>query len=833
MTEVLEAQGPRAKSSGGLPARRAVSRWAWRMFRREWRQQVLVLSLLILVLASTVLGLGLAANASASTDATFGTADYLVTIPGTSPTLAADVSRVTDLFATSEVVNHASIPIPGSVTPLDVRDQDPAGPLLAETLRLVHGRFPAAADEIAVTDGAAETFGISVGDPWTVDGTTWQVVGMVENPLDLQADLAVVVPGSISSPASVSVFGASPLDGEPHGLDVAGSQLSVRSTDQSSQAAIVVLALAVVGSIFVGLVAVAGFSVIAQRRLRGLGLLGALGATARNLRLALIANGAIVGVVGAVVGAALGILVWVLAAPFLEQLVGHRIDRLHLLWGPILGAMLLAVITSVVGSWWPARAAARTPIVSALATRPAPPRSPHLLAVPGVVIAASGLAAIAFAPVDKPAILALGIGAAVVGMLFIAPLGTSVLAAAAPRATVAVRLAIRDLARYRARSGGAVAAVSLAVGISAAISIGAGAAQVAANQAAGGGNLPPNVMAVWLGAQGRHGPIPVRSAEDLNSARNAVDAIAAEVSAQSTLALEAAAGTQSGGGTHVGDTNGSGQQVIDPAELGIPHPVSEGGRDGTMYYGNESIPVYVMTPEVLAQYGIPAASINADTDLVTSHDDLTAYDLIPVRIDNWQPTVQHADLPTYSSGPTTLITQKAMDDLGLVAVPTGWLLYFDKPLTKAQKDMARSSAADAGLSVEVRPTEDDLSSLRTTVTVGGLALALAVLAMTVGLIRSETAPDLATLAATGASGRVRRSITAATAGSLGLLGGLFGTVCAYATLVAWHRRDLSVLSPAPVVALLALVVGLPVIAWVGGWLVGGREPESLARRRLE
>ena len=35
--------GPR---SGGIAARRAVIRWAQRMFRREWRQQLLVLTLL-------------------------------------------------------------------------------------------------------------------------------------------------------------------------------------------------------------------------------------------------------------------------------------------------------------------------------------------------------------------------------------------------------------------------------------------------------------------------------------------------------------------------------------------------------------------------------------------------------------------------------------------------------------------------------------------------------------------------------------------------------------------------------------------------------------------
>ena len=37
-------------------ARRAVARWAWRLFRREWRQQVLVLVLLTVAVAAAVFG---------------------------------------------------------------------------------------------------------------------------------------------------------------------------------------------------------------------------------------------------------------------------------------------------------------------------------------------------------------------------------------------------------------------------------------------------------------------------------------------------------------------------------------------------------------------------------------------------------------------------------------------------------------------------------------------------------------------------------------------------------------------------------------------------------
>src|SRR5207249_567581 len=48
-----ERPADRGPANGGAPARRAVIRWAWRLFRREWRQQVLVLSLLTVAVAGT------------------------------------------------------------------------------------------------------------------------------------------------------------------------------------------------------------------------------------------------------------------------------------------------------------------------------------------------------------------------------------------------------------------------------------------------------------------------------------------------------------------------------------------------------------------------------------------------------------------------------------------------------------------------------------------------------------------------------------------------------------------------------------------------------------
>jgi putative ABC transport system permease protein len=105
--------------------------------------------------------------------------------------------------------------------------------------------------------------------------------------------------------------------------------------------------------------------------------------------------------------------------------------------------------------------------------------------------------------------------------------------------------------------------------------------------------------------------------------------------------------------------------------------------------------------------------------------------------------------------------------------------------------------------------------------------------MTVGLIRSETANDLRTLAATGATSTIRRTVTGATAGALALLGALLGAGAAYVALIAWHRSDLHPLSQVPVLDLVVMTVGLPLIATTAGWLLAGREPPTIAHQPIE
>ena len=174
--------------------------------------------------------------------------------------------------------------------------------------------------------------------------------------------------------------------------------------------------------------------------------------------------------------------------------------------------------------------------------------------------------------------------------------------------------------------------------------------------------------------------------------------------------------------------------------------------------------------------------------------------------------------------PTTLLTVHALQKFGLRSVPAGWFVQTRSPLTTAEINSARRTAAAAGLTVETRKKVASNAGLRNGATAVGLLVALGVLAMTVGLIRSETANELRTLAATGATSTTRRTITGATAGALALLGALLGTGGAYLALIAWHRSDLHPLTQVPYLDLVIIVVGLPLLAITAGWILAGREP---------
>lgn len=811
--------------NGGRAARRALVRWSIRLFRREWRQQLLVLSLLTLAVAATIVGIAVGTNATTSMQAELGSASQLITIDGNPPRLAEDLDAARVAFGTIEVVEHQNVAVPGSVAPLDLRDQDPHGTFLHSALHLVTGRYPNAPDEAAVTNGAATVLDVQLGGTVRTNDRTRQVVGIVENPLNL-ADEFVLVPTGQATPADHVSILAHTTDEQLRSFQTVGdAAVSVQSGGDvtSSQAAAIMLAISTVGMLFIGLLAVSGFTVMAQRRLRALGMLESIGATDRHVRLVMLANGAVVGMVSAVVGATVGLIAWLGFAPHLERVLRHRVEhvnRFDLPWWALAATMALAFLTAVCAAWWPARTVSRVPVVAALSGRPPEPQPTHRSAAVGVVLAAVGYVVLFFWRGRAPLLIA-GILATTLGMLFLAPVAIRALAAVGRRAPVATRLALRDLVRYQARSGAALGAITLAIGIAATIAVADSSMQATVDAAAPNGNLRNTELIAYLGHDST-APIPDASPTALTAAQASAEQIAAATGTSSVVPLQAAISTDAPTLPPLGNQPGG----RPPASL---------AKEKALGGGSTSIQVvtavYVATPELLAAAGLTTADLDPNADVVSPRD-LNGLQLELGRRDPPVPKVQVIDLPVYSSEPTTMITTAAMQRLGLQPITAGWLIRSNSPLTSAQITAARQIAAAAGLTIETRSTNSPNGALGTDSTLIGGLIALAVLAMTVGLIRSETAGDIRTLTAAGASTRTRRWLVGSTAGALGLLGAVLGILGAHLAVLAWNHGRLGSLAYTPIENLLELTVGLPSIAMVAGWVFAGRQPSTIARAAL-
>ena len=194
---------PRAGTgNGGVPARRAVFRWGWRLFRREWRQQLLVLGLLTVAVAATIWGASVVTNTQLPNPgyATFGTAAALVTLPGTDPHLAADIATIQDRWGPADLIENQDIAT-GTTQPVQLRAENPHGHYNAPLLSLVSGTYPAGPGQVALTSQVASLYGTHVGGTWRAAGTTWRVTGIVQDPSNLADEFALAAPARSRIPA--------------------------------------------------------------------------------------------------------------------------------------------------------------------------------------------------------------------------------------------------------------------------------------------------------------------------------------------------------------------------------------------------------------------------------------------------------------------------------------------------------------------------------------------------------------------------------------------------------------------------------------------------------
>ncbi len=833
-------------ASGGGPARRAVVRWAWRLFRREWKQQLLVLALVAVAVAAAFLGGTVAVNTPTPANAGFGSAQALATYSGNDPHLAGEIAAIRHKFGTVDVIDNRTIQVPGSINTFSLRAQDPHGAFGGPMLSLVSGRLPSTRGEVALTQDVANDYTVGVGGTWHAAGRAWHVVGIVQDPQNTLDEFALVLPGEVVGPSQVTVLF------DTHGIDV--SNMSNVETPGSVNAgkfnpAFFTYVVSALGLLLIALVSVGAFMVIAQRRLRAIGMLAATGAAPRHIRLVIRANGFVVGVAGTLIGAVLGFALWLVYRPAVEAGSHHIIGALDVPWSVILPAMVLAVVATYLAASRPAKAISRVPIVTALSGRPAPPRQVHRSAIPGVAFLVLAFVLVTLAGAHRyggggalPEVV-LGFVALVVAIILLAPLLLSLVASRVSWAPVSMRMALRDLGRYRARSGSALSAISLAVVTAVTVCLVANARYSNVLDYVGS-NLASNQVVVWANTP----PFPP-GASCISPKGNGCGPAGPPLPQQKAKAYSIASQL---GATDVVE--------LDQASVQLNHAAPGRNWDGQ---------IYVATPQLLAAFGIKQSQVDPNADILTMRPGLSGTSLMQLFYGNggpggpggpgpngpggahtWpcppndciaNPVIQEMPaLPGGTSGPNTVLTEHAIQTLHLANTVSvqGWFIQLPQPITATQITNSRAAAASIGLQIETKSDAPTSAEVLNWATVAGTLLALAILAMTIGLIRSEAAADLRTLTATGASRRTRRSLTATTAGGLALLGAIVGTIAGYIVAVAFFRgagdgEGLSALTAVPWMNLAIILLAMPAAAALGGWLFAGRQPAVISHQAIE
>jgi putative ABC transport system permease protein len=243
------------------------------------------------------------------------------------------------------------------------------------------------------------------------------------------------------------------------------------------------LFIAAVG-IFIETTLLAGpaFAVSAARQRRSLALAASNGAEARQLRRYVLGQAVVLGVVSAAVAVVAGLLLTLAGLTWWQAVhPDFAAGPFEVIWPRVAGVFICAVVASVVAALLPARGIARLDIVSVLAGRTDNHRVHRGLPIAGVVVMAlSGIgliwSAAATAKADQGMwglLIVVGAVGLVLGCLMVIPAVLAFVGRLGTRLVLPLRLAARDTARQRGRSTPAVAAIMAAVAALTALSIGA------------------------------------------------------------------------------------------------------------------------------------------------------------------------------------------------------------------------------------------------------------------------------------------------------------------------------------------------------------------------
>jgi putative ABC transport system permease protein len=723
---------------------------------------------------------------------------------------------------------------------LGARILDIADPLARGVYRQLSGRAAASSDEVVLTPAAARRLGAGVGGSVRLaDGSrTLRVVGIVEDPEDLEATTVILRPGAlprqalpvdrrnqrwlVATPGPLTWAQVRQLNTNGlvavsrHVLAHPPSQAERYPGFESGDGQQLGVAALVGGLAMLEVILLAGsaFAVAARRRRRDLALVAAAGGTPAQLRRIVLADGVVLGAVAAVSGVALGIAAAAASRPLLERSSGIRSGAFRVFPEALAALAAVAVVTGVLAALVPAWIAARQDVVAALAGRRGITRSRRRWVVLGAVVVAAGALVVATgARRANATVIVAGLVMVELGLVLCTPALVGLVARTGRLLPLAPRIALRDTARNRTAAAPAISAVmaavagSLAVGV---VLIGVTERARDDHRALGrpgdvfvvnvGRTVPPEAIAALRST------MPVQRIHEIGLPSCDVDPcfVTAQVPAATacpywapgpdpTPAEQRAARRDPRcdgvGDRHLyfggfGSTDGM-TVIIDPAAAGAVANLS--GEDAER-----------------AAAALRAGAVVVDDPRYLQHGRVTlSIPTSPFGKDNRKVATPGIALPHRPQAPITMMTRQTARSLGLDSVAAVALATTSRMPTVADEDRLRAALGDQagkglGVQVERGPRAGTAGLVVLAIVAGVITLGAAAIAT--GLAAADGRADLSTLAAVGASPRVRRALSLSQSGVIAGLGSLLGVIAglgaAAAVLFALNRAYAD-LWPAP------------------------------------
>ncbi|WP_018217592.1 FtsX-like permease family protein [Salinispora vitiensis] len=783
--------------------------------RHRARSALILLMLFVPAYAGTVLLVSwsnLSGTSAQNATFTFGQADLIVDADSAIAATLPSGSRTLGLTQARTVVHG-----PDDLRVSDYEATDPEHPLNQGRYVLRSGRAPAGPAEVALTRSMADELGLELGGRLTA--------GMP------QRELTVV--GLIDWSRSLGAAGLLVTDDAP--LSAAGGKLMVQlppgsrwsppepssywersapsAAERRIEAAATVLVVSFAGTQVVLLVG-AAFTVGAARQRRELALVAAAGATAAQVRKVVVASGMLLGAISATAGVLLGLATFALAGPLIERIADHPLIEVSIPAGQVAVAAVVTLLLAVLAAVLPARALRGRPLRGALGGQRDQSRLDQVALVAGVgLIAVATVALLGSAnPEGQPAVLAAGGVALLLGVVMCTPALVRVSAPLARVLPMPARLALRHAVRHRLRTAAAMAAVLGAVAGSVALALAGGARGVATPtqvEARPGQVLVPAELADLLGPAGLArlaAPLPARAVVPLRTAANFYPTVFRDPSDSTTDPTVIRAHEQRdiavGGAEVVRLVTGRAATTAEVAALDQGDAVvfndalAESGQVTLLPRGSE--------PSSAAP-GSAAPTSAAATSL---------------------PAVVAAQQEYFAKLPGLVVSPATAQRLGLDTQPRQVVIDPSRTPTDAELDRANAVLLQAQLAAgrshspaTVAAAELGSDTRRSTTMfylLAGVSVLVTLVASTVavGLAATELRPDLATMAAVGATGRTRRRIAAAQAGFIVGAGTLLGLISGIGPAAAYVGFNVELRWHVPWPALLAVVLAPPVLAIV-------------------